>query len=175
MSPSLPQRADPWQLCAKRRTFVGRLDLGTFERLAPLLASSGGEAAFTLSFTLDEKARALVHGRIEAELPVTCQRCLGTLVLSVREDFRLGLVRGPEEAEILDDELDPLLIEDGQVNPRDIIEDELILAVPITPRHSTEACPVRLGRPDVAEPDPDEEAASPFAILAALKQGKDDS
>lgn len=173
MSPSLPERADPWQLCTQGRSFTGRIPLGQFRRLMPLLASTKGEAAFTLDFTRDEQGRSVVRGRVEAELELVCQRCLGSMLLPVAAEVRLALVTGPDAAAQLPEELDPLWVEDGQVQLPDIVEDELLLAVPSTPRHPPQECPAAAKFAQAAE-QPETPAAreNPFAALAALKQGK---
>lgn len=174
MSPHLPERADPWQLCAKDRSFKGEIPLKALGRLTPLLASDAGAAAFVLAFGRDQKGRPLVEGRVAAALSLVCQRCLGTMPLAVAQEFRLRLVAGLDEAMALPDELDPLVVEDGQLNLRDIIEDELILAVPTTPRHRIAECPVRVetGAP---LPGAAPERENPFAVLTALKRGEHDS
>lgn len=177
MSPHLPQRVDPWQSCARNRAYEGRVPLADLERLAPLLASVEGEAAFTLEFDRDPRHGNLVWGHVAAELVVTCQRCLGPQRLAVSQDFRLRLVQGLDEVERLDEELDPLWVEDDQLDLRDIVEDELILAVPHAPRHPADQCAAAAGGTAPAgAADADEVGReNPFAVLAALKPGKPDN
>jgi uncharacterized protein len=158
-------------LCAQGRSFSGRITLGQFPRLTPLLASTDGEAVFTLSFTRDDQGRFVVQGRVEAQLQLVCQRCLGSMQWPVTAEVHLALVAGPDAAAHLPEELDPLWVEQDEVRLSDIVEDELILATPDTPRHQPEACPVDVAQAAEQRQTP-AKREHPFAALAALKQGK---
>jgi len=106
----------------------------------------------------------------ELDLPLQCQRCLGPVVEIVQAEREFLFVADEATAEALDEESE----EDVLVISRDfdalaLVEDELIMALPLVPRHET--CPQDL--PQQAA-DEDFEAASgrpkPFAALAALKK-----
>jgi uncharacterized protein len=148
-------------------------------RLAPLLTSLEGEAAFALAFRLDEEHRPVVGVEVQAELSLSCQRCMRPMRLPVDAAATLAVVSGPDEAERLPEELDPLLLEDDRVALRSLIEDELILAVPNAPMHPASECSVRLetvnADPEGAEQTTAEPARdNPFAVLASLKSDTDE-
>jgi uncharacterized protein len=174
MSSQLPEHADPRRLCEQGKRYEGRVALLGLARLAPLLTSSEGEAAFTLRFDQDEEGRARIRGHVRADLQVCCQRCMGSLTLPVDAGFMLSPVSGPREAELLPAEYDPLLLEERLLNPIDLIEDELILAIPPAPRHPEAECDVNLAdyrhEMDSAQV-PEAENDNPFAALQALKRG----
>lgn len=173
MSSTLPERVDPWHFCVNNRSFEGHISLGVLNRLRPLLASTDGEAVFTLLFARDDEKRPIVKGSIDAELQLYCQRCLESMRFVVSAAFALGLVESLEEAAGLPDTLEPLWVEEGELNLADIVEDELILAVPVTPRHVESECSVSMGEfelPKGEEPTRD----NPFAVLESLKSGKTD-
>jgi uncharacterized protein len=92
--------------------------------------------------------------------------------LPVQVEFSLSPVSGPVEAENLPDEYDPLMLEDALLHPLDLIEDELILAIPPAPRHTEADCAVNMANyrqePEVEEPEAAEN--NPFAVLAELKR-----
>lgn len=142
-------------------------------RLAPLLTSTEGEAAFVLAFATDDEKRAIVTVRVSAEIHVQCQRCLGSMVWPVDTESTLALVAGPDEAERLPDELDPLLVEDERIALRTLVEDELILAVPAAPTHTVDECAVKLDDVNAAEAtgeaDGHRRDDNPFAALADWK------
>ena len=121
---------DPWHDCDEDRAYDGAYPLTELVRLTPLLASSEGGAAFALRFGHDDERRPVITGRVEAELSLTCQRCLQPMTLSVSSEVALSPVRGLEESARLPEALDPLLVVDNRVRLRDIVEDELIMAVP---------------------------------------------
>jgi uncharacterized protein len=172
MSPSLPDRIDPWHFCAKGKTLQGRLALRELKRLVPLLASPEGEAAFTLEFLEDADGRAVVHGEIRADAQVVCQRCLEAMTWRVVQAVDLALARSIDEVDRLPEHLDPLLVQVELLDPREILEDELILALPTAPRHSQAHCAARPGEADAVSARRDEDAKreSPFAVLSTLKR-----
>jgi uncharacterized protein len=169
-----PEHADPRRLCEQGKRYEGRVALLGLPRLAPLLTSTEGEAAFTLRFDQDDEGRSRIIGHVRADLQVTCQRCMGAMTLPVDAEFKLSPVSGPREAETLPAEYDPLLLEERLLNPIDLIEDELILAIPPAPRHPEAECGVNLAvfrHEEDSAPIAEAERDNPFAALQALKRG----
>lgn len=110
----------------------------------------------------------------EAEIGLVCQRCLQTMTRSLALDTRIRFVHGEETAAQLDEESeDDVLALTRSLDVRELIEDELLLALPIVPMHDT--CPEgaitgqHRGRAS-AEPEP--EAVHPFAALRRLLPGQ---
>lgn len=175
MSADVPEVLDAWRMVAARREFSGRLPLSALERLRALLVDAEGDVAFTLSFDRDALRIPYVELGIEAQLPLRCQRTLQRFLHPVSVVQRLGLLRaGDEEAEAAEAALPEgyeavEVGEDGAIRPIDLVEDELILAIPVVP--------VAPGSESVERDWPvtaDEEAqANPFAALAALKKKTD--
>jgi len=176
MLSQLPVQADPRRLCEQGKTFAGSVALRKMSRLTPLLASSEGEAAFTLEFGQDQERRARIRGHVQACLPLLCQRCLQQMMLRVDAKFQLSPVSGPREAEMLPAEYDPLMLEEQLLQMLDLVEDELILAIPPAPRHPQDECPAAPGDRETPEPvaHDEGEAESPFAMLAKLKRDNND-
>lgn len=164
---------DPWQDCSKGREYHGAYPLSEFDRLTPLLASLEGEAAFALRFGQDDDRRPVITGRVNAELSLVCQRCLHAMALSVSSEVALSPVSGLEESARLPESLDPLLVADGTVRLRDIVEDELIVAVPVIARHGDSECQLSIEPVSDGETQ-SQRAESPFAVLASLKKSGDD-
>jgi len=158
-------RVDPWRLAAQGRTLTGRVALDSLPRLAPALAD-GGEAEYRLSFHQDGERRAVVSGHVTAGLVVQCQRCLGPMLISVDSRFELAFVHGVEEAARLPEAYEPALTEDGWVRPAELIEDELLLALPPVPLHDAAEC---AAQPLEATPADESPSDNPFAALAALR------
>jgi len=109
------------------------------------------------------RSEALLHLQVTGVLPVQCQRCLERLDHPLAVDVLFELLPGSAELtqeEVEDDSRDYLPV-DGDIDVLDLIEDELILAVPVAPCHDD--CLLPAPRPKV-------EPGSPFDVLAALKQ-----
>ncbi len=109
-----------------------------------------------------------LHLKAATGVSLECQRCLQPMAVALKIDRSFLFVHGEDAAAQLDaDSEDDVLALTRSLDLRELIEDELLLALPIVPRH--EACPVPL---PVRPNDPRaEEKPNPFAALAALKRG----
>lgn len=112
--------------------------------------------------------------RLVAQATVTreCQRCLQPMALALAVDRRFLFAADEASAAALDAETDEadVLVLTPRLDLHELVEDELLLALPIVPRH--ERCPEPL--PMAAEPPPPAPAEAPphpFAALAAWKRG----
>lgn len=162
-------------MVAARRVFEGRLPLASLSRLREALCDEQGALAegvvrFAIEFDRDALQVPYVELRIDAELPLACQRSLQLFLHPVHMVQRLGLIHDEADEAGLPPDYEPLLVSaDGMVRPADLIEDELILAVPVVP--------MKPGA-EQAESNADWPAtmadaamqANPFAALAALKK-----
>lgn len=114
----------------------------------------------------------LLQLQARATVRLTCQRCLQPVDVTLEVACSFRFVADEAEAERLDEEADDedvlALPPRGRLDLLPLVEDELILAVPLVPRHET--CPEPLPLPEDTLEAPAEE--HPFAALAALKQPK---
>ncbi len=111
-----------------------------------------------------------VHVQAHAEVEMTCQRCMTPVVLPLQVDRDILFVADEATAAELDDALDDdVLVLSKDFDALALIEDELIMALPLVPRH--EVCPEGLPIQSVGEEDLPE-PVHPFAALAALKDSK---
>lgn len=156
-------------MVAANRLFDGRLPLSGMPRLREALAEAEGDCRYEIEFGRDALGLRFVELRIEAKLPLTCQRTLERFLYPVRVTQRLGLITDEAEEAALPEGMEPLLLgADGELNPAGLVEDELILAIPVVPI-DPDAPEVMANWPaDAAE----DEKPNPFAALAALKAPK---
>jgi uncharacterized protein len=118
-------------------------------------------------------AQSWLHLEVSMQAPMQCQRCLEQVIVPVEiaRDFRF--VKNEDEANAQDDEADEeLLVISKQFNLLELIEDEIIMALPFAPVHET--CPKKVKLASSAE---DFEAAlgektNAFAVLGVLKKAK---
>lgn len=116
------------------------------------------------------EAELWLHLRASTAVWLTCQRCLQPFPVPLEIDRRLRFVRGEAQAEALDAEIeDDVLALSKSLDLRELLEDELLLALPIVPRHGV--CPQPLPVPLGEAPAPDDEPVreNPFAALQRLK------
>ncbi len=165
MSDRLPVLIDPEHLVGKQSELSGQLALSEFSRLAEFLATDQGNVDLTISFHKEGDIKTVL-GNVSAQLFLQCQRCLKPVALSVDRQFRLGIVKSDEQAGRLPKLYEPLLIGSEQIVLSELIEDELILAIPDIPKHpECQPQQVTFGKIDIEE----QAEPHPFAILAKLK------
>lgn len=153
--------------------------LSKYERLMQETQGLGADRMLNWSahgeLRIDETGAEQVwlHLTAGVSLPLTCQRCLGPVDIAVAVNRSFRFVDSEEAAEAQDEEAEEDVLALSQdFNLSHLIEDEVLMALPVVPRH--EACPVDV---KLAAVDPDFDAASaekrnPFAVLAKLQGGK---
>lgn len=177
----LPRHLDPRKFAQQRVSISGQISVSMLERLQPLLATSteGGISA-NLEFGIDEQGIRNVTGVINARLAMVCQRCLEASFQDLELPINLGIVWSDEQAANLSKSWDPWILDEGQTDIYQMIEDELILGLPIVAYHDTECVPHSLYQTDKAldengEADSEKAAAqatdkpNPFQVLEELK------
>ncbi len=153
-----------------RRLFHGTLPLTAMPRLLASVAGPTGTMSYDLEFGRDELGAAYLHVRADIPLTLICQRTLEEFVLLVHTDSRLGLITSEEEESGLPEGYEPLLITQDGMRLRDVIEDELILALPLIPmKPGTEDLPETVWSDEPGEVV-EEPRKNPFAALGVLKK-----
>ncbi len=175
MSDQLGEFIEPIVLAEKGRTLAGRLPVSRLDRLCQSLRDGKGDVEVSLHFDKDEGGQPNVTGRLVTTLQLECQRCMQAMDLAMNVDVQLGIVRTQQQADSLPDNYDPLLVSEEQITAADIVEDELILALPLVALHEMEDCPAAemlaaQDEQDVAVPPRE----NPFAVLAELKKERND-
>jgi len=162
----MPRRSvipDPFKFAAEGGSVSGAIALADLRRLADVILDTSGEVVYSLSgeVGLDRKCRLRL--KASGVLPMQCQRCLARMEWPLDLEVALELVRPgqsiPEE-ELENDEFDAIEAT-PDLDVRALVEDEIVLAVPIAPRH--EDC-------DVPRPLTGVEKESPFASLVKIRK-----
>lgn len=138
---------------------------GDFPRLRDMLASDAGEVVYELEGVHDERGRPALRLRVNGTLQLRCQRCLEPMAFEVHTDETLVLAGTLAEihADPADANAPDRVLGAKEMPVRELVEDEIILALPYAPRH--ESCSAR--------PSPDADGkTSPFAGLRGLMGGK---
>ncbi|KRE93782.1 DNA-binding protein [Frateuria sp. Soil773] len=159
-------------MVSARRSFAGALPVSAMPRLCEALAGTEGAVEYVLDFGRDEFGTAYLDVRVKAPLTMLCQRSLEPFVLPVAIESRLGLIRAEREEAALPPGSEPLLVgEDGKLNPAEVIEDELLLALPLVPVDPDSALPDEVVGPGPEESsDGEGRSDNPFAVLRELKK-----
>jgi uncharacterized protein len=122
-----------------QQTLTGEIDAAKCERLAETLMPSGKGAhiRFKLTGAAKQLRNPSLHLHIVAKLPVACQRCLDEMLVHLNLDFDYVICNElPLETDENDDT--DWLEAAPEMNLQALIEDELLLAMPIAPMHDTD-------------------------------------
>lgn len=172
MSQKLPVYIDPYSFADRGGQITGDIDISSMQRLLEMLADSTGLAKVDLSFYKDNHL-SVVQGHVEAEIHLQCQNCLETMLWSVDKEFKLAIVSSIDAVNLLSETYEPLLLQDSTVALAELIEEELMLTIPLFPKHQI-PCVV----PDTVvsqnkETHVEAERDNPFSILTQLKNNGD--
>ncbi len=169
MSNPLPKTVDPYRLAGTGAELRGRLPLAAMKRLASRLAVAEGEVDVSLAFGIDADHTRYIRGSYSAALQLVCQRCMEAMVFPLRQTVRLGMVTGEAgKADLLPGHYEPLIIEEDSLNLVELVEDEILLALPIVPMHDQKACAISLESLCDAPATAAAETHKPFAKLSGM-------
>jgi len=172
-----PQHLHIAAFAKSQGTVAGEEKLASFERLMEESQGLGGETWVNYSAQGDVQADAAgldepwIHLSAQATLSLVCQRCLGAVDVPVgfERDFRF--VASEELAEVEDEESEEdVLALSKSFNLLELIEDELLMSIPLVPMHEECPKPVKLQAADADFEVQTEEKPNPFAVLQQLKK-----
>ena len=167
--------------CRDAKSRLGQLPLSDMPRLAgslfeaPATAAASWSAQGGLREVAGSAGEIWLHLKAQLEVRLQCQRCLQSMTEALRVDRDFRFVRSEAEALRLDEDSDDdVLVLEPRFDLGALIEDELILGLPLVPRHLQCPQPLLPKRSTLAD---DEPAPHPFAALAALRSRppRDDS
>ena len=170
----LPEYIDPLHLADKRGALKGQIPLRSLDRLAEMLADDTGTVAIDFFFGREGRL-AKVEGHIETVLELVCQNCMGAVTWPIDCTIKLGIVTSIDQANRLPEGYEPLLVEEGKIPLKNIIEDEILLILPTFPKHQPSCLAPNTDNNNVDSLANDEQSSpeNPFSILAKLKHTGD--
>lgn len=152
------------ELADRGRRVELSIPVARLERVAGHLADQSGEVTGSVALSR-EAGRVLAQVQFEARLTLRCQRCLGPQPVLLSGSSEVVLVGSEEEAATVPAELETALAPDGRLDLAELVEEELLLALPAAPRHAAGECPA--ARPE-ARASEAPELQRPFARLGEL-------
>lgn len=177
-----PDRLDVKAFVQASAHLAGHDSLLKYERLAQ--EATGLHPALRVDWEAQGELRPAAGGvgapqfwlrlQVHATFPMRCQRCLNGVDVPLDVDRWFRFVADETTAEALDDDSEEdLLALSRDFSLHELIEDELLMALPVVPRH--EVCPSEV---PMNSSDEDFEAANaerpnPFAALAGMRIDKD--
>lgn len=171
----IPDYVDAKKIFTQQAVITGNLPVGKFVRFSDLLANTSGSVEIALKFFLNEDFRRVISGELKADVQVLCQRCLEGTTITLEDRFQLALVESESQAGKLSKDLEPWFCTDTKLLLADIVEEQLILAMPIVSYHK-ENCTqnqfLKSGALKEESPKSSDkpDKPNPFAILQSLKE-----
>ncbi|NHB88296.1 23S rRNA accumulation protein YceD [Photorhabdus tasmaniensis] len=167
----LPLTIDALRTAQKRLDYIGSYSPEQVLRIAESVVSVDNDVDSVLSFQIDNQRLAVVRGHSDVDVTLECQRCGGNFSHHVHITYCFSPVINDEQAEALPEEYEPIDVDEfGEIDLLAMIEDEIILSLPVVPVHDSEHCEVSDADMVFGELPPEAEKPNPFAVLASLKK-----
>ena len=137
MSREFPDIVDPWKVADGKRVFGGSMPLAWMPRLEALLGEDQGSktAWFEARFAYDRQGLVTIDLTVKADLQLVCQRSLEPYTEHVDRRSRLAVIENVNDEEELPEHYEPVLVEEKRLAFVELVEEELLLAVPQVPRN----------------------------------------
>lgn len=166
----LPVRVDPLKCVDQKASFAGSIAVSKLNRLQDFLVDDQGDTQVEIQFGHDEQGTPLLRGKFQAQVRMTCQRCMNPVDVDVHNEFELGIAFSDEQAKHLPRHYEPIITEADSLELLPVIEDEVILSLPMFAYHH--ACEDNNLVMAAEEPVPVETEApnNPFSVLEQLKK-----
>ncbi len=177
MSTPLQDYIKPLSFCDRGEQLKGIMPLTGMSRLADSLCHQNGEVEIELAFDIDLSGNRILRGHLKTSLALECQRCMKAVATPIETDISLVFVDSTVANKQLFSEYDPYILNEPTLVIRELVEDELILALPIVTFHAEDECAVAVLQAveevEVLQPV-EEKKPNPFGALAGLKKVKPD-
>lgn len=142
-----------------------------FSRLSEILHSNDGDVQVRLCGFYDQQKRCLLEAEIKADVTIACQTTFEPIVYNIDSKVTYCAVSTEAQFAEVEQEYEPVLVEDGLLDMKQVIEDELILSVPIAANKPANkiAQKMSFGELDEAAIADEKKAKNPFSVLSGLK------
>jgi len=167
---ALPAQIDPRKLALQGIALEGVFAVRDLTRLSASVERVNGALTALLQFSLDESRQPLVTGEASVSVDVICQRCLDVVTVELKTAIALQVVWSEDHIANVAPDYEAWIVVDKIADLDVVIEDELLLALPIVNYHKIEEC---TGSAFDSKADADMEEAtidSPFSVLQQLKR-----
>ena len=177
---TFPAQIEPFKWAEQGFTWSGQLPLSRFARIAREAVGSIDDQLINIDCKLSMDAYLRIvwlDARVETQVPMECQRCLDTVKIELASDFHLALVDDESLVERLDEDADFIVLGESESSTKGdydspatldllaLLEDELLLLLPLSPKH--DVCEHK--HQPAAEEPAEEKRDNPFDVLASLK------
>ena len=167
---SLPAQIDPRKLALQGISLEGEFAVKNLTRLKDSVEAVTGALKVSLQFSLDESRQPMVAGSASICVDVVCQRCLDIVNIEINTAIALQIIWSEDQLSNVAPNYEPWIVVDKFADLDVVIEDEVLLALPIVNYHKIGEC---TGDAFDTKADTNLEEASiesPFSVLQQLKK-----
>jgi len=158
---------NPFKLAENSASTQRRLSVGNLTRFAEFLATEKGEIEVTFTGFRDDDRRKLMRCKLEGHVEMECQSTFQPIEVAIEREIIFYPVMSEESIASAPDEYEAFLFDTDELDLVNLVEDELILSLPIVVNSPESPQHVRFG-PEIEEQKADK--PNPFAVLEQLKQ-----
>lgn len=170
----LPHQIDPVKSAVKRSDYQGVFASKDMGRLLGAVVRCDEWVDAEVQFAKDAQGLTVFHGHLSTQVTLICQRCNGEFDHSLNVDFCYSPVQGQHDIDMLPEAYDPVEVDDhGMIDLLQLLEDELIISLPIVPLHAEEECSIGEDDMTFGKIEPEQERPNPFAVLKELKRDQE--
>ena len=167
---SLPTQIDPRKLALQGITLEGEFFAKHLPRLSASVEAVNSSLSATLEFTRDQSRQPLVKGEAKISVDVICQRCLDPVSIEIKAAIALQVIWSEDRIANVSPNYEPWIVVDKIADLAVVLEDELLLALPIVNYHDPDKCTGSALDSKAVANDEEAVADSPFSVLKQLKQ-----
>ena len=172
MSPPWSQPLDIDRLARGEAELEFDIPLAELPRLKSRIAGVGGNVRGSARFGRQSRF-AVAELALAGKARLQCQRCMRAMELGIASTTRVALIFEEADAAEVPEELEPVLAPSGSISIGELVEEELLLALPIVPLHAElRECTMPPAAPLVGEDAAAHVTQRPFAGLAELLRHK---
>ena len=161
---SLPEQLKLFNFAKKEVNLSGLYRISDFPKISEISSNKSDNIRVDLSFYLKNNKTPCVDGIIELDIVLVCQRCLDDLSIVLKVNFNLAFVKHDQQSEELDSNYEIYVTEEDELVTQDLISDEILLSIPMVPKHDYD-CMAKINTQKTVK----EKAENPFAILKRIQ------
>ncbi|WGL17011.1 YceD family protein [Microbulbifer bruguierae] len=166
---ALPRRIDARKLVQREQQLDGTVPSDALPRLVSSTESIDGDVQVQLAFGRDLQRNQIASGHLEVQVHLLCQRCLQPVTERIEAEVNWGFVWTEEQGNALPKSLDPVIQEGDELDLYQVLEDEILLNLPMVAYHEVEC----VSRDDLQSSgkaaEAEEQRENPFKVLEQLK------
>ncbi|MGB2360010.1 MAG: YceD family protein [Porticoccaceae bacterium] len=167
---ALPNQIDPRKLALQGNLLEGTVNVADLTRLESSVSAICGPLEASIQFGLDESRAKIAEGQARVPVETVCQRCLDPVRLDLQAKFAVQVIWSEDHLNRVAANYEPWLVVDKLANLNELLEDEILLALPLVNYHPVGECTGDTFMEEVEATGDEVALDNPFNVLLQLKK-----